>query len=190
MSAAELRKSYAARRDSLSPEERSEKSVAIWKRLVELPEFQAASQALFYISFKSEVETELMRSLSRALGMLVAAPRSEPHSKEMLFHVLGEAESLESGAFGLLQPSAACPEAGLSRSSVALVPGLVFDAACNRLGWGEGYYDRFLSGPGRAVAKVGLAFECQISPALNPEAHDVPLDAVVTESRILRPSRS
>jgi 5-formyltetrahydrofolate cyclo-ligase len=185
MSAAEFRKLYAARRDALSPEARAQKSVEIWKRLAALPVFQAASQALFYVSFRSEVETELMRGMARALGMRVAAPRSETHSKDMAFYELEAEEKLESGSFGLLQPAKPCPLADLSQRSVVLVPGLVFDPGGNRLGWGGGYYDRFLAGKGRALPSIGLAFEAQIAEKVPVQDHDIPVAWIVTEARVL-----
>ena len=72
-------------------------------------------------------------------------------------------------------------------SSVILVPGLVFDAQGNRLGWGGGYYDRFLGGEGRGLPSIGLAFDLQIAEqALLAQAHDIPVDMVVTESRVIQ----
>ena len=188
MSAEALRAAVSKRRDSLSVAERALKSEQIWKRLVELPEFQAASQALFYVSFKSEVETALMRDMARELGMAVAVPRSSQGDRRMTFYYLDNEDELESGPYGILQPPAD-PEkvVELEDLSVILVPGLVFDAKGNRLGWGAGFYDRFLAGEGRGLPSIGLAFDCQLVESISAQPHDVPVSVIVTESRVIRP---
>lgn len=191
---AQIRKIVQHRRDMLSAEDRRHKSDAIWKRLVELPAFQTAELALFYLSFKSEVETEMMRQLTRELGMQVAAPRARPGSNEMHFHLLPEEELTTPGPYGILQPAAELPLADLTRHCVVLVPGSVFDRQGNRLGWGGGHYDRWLAGPGKGLATVGLAFHEQLVDELPAQAHDVPMDWVLTDTETVnaavdRPSR-
>jgi 5-formyltetrahydrofolate cyclo-ligase len=186
--AAELRSEVSRLRDALDEADRLERSERIWKRLVELPEFRASSQALFYVSFKSEVDTFLMRKLAAELDKAVAVPRGRQIDKRMTFYYLDRDEELESGPYGILQPPADSERiVELEDSSVVLVPGLVFDLKGNRLGWGAGFYDRFLSGEGRGLPKLGLAFDCQIVDALPAQPHDVPMDAVVTETRVIRP---
>jgi 5-formyltetrahydrofolate cyclo-ligase len=183
-----LREEIGKRRDALSAQERSTKSEQIWKRLVSLAEFQTASQALFYISFRSEVETSLMVSLSRELGMEVAAPRGLQPEKRMVFYHFANENELQSGPYGILQP-ANNPQniVDLEIPSVILVPGLVFDLRCNRLGWGSGFYDRFLAAEGRGLPKLGLAFDCQVVDEVPVQSHDVPIDVVITETRVIRP---
>ena len=186
MLAAEYRKIYAAKRDALSPLERAEKSEAIFKRLVTLPVFKEASQALFYVSFKSEVDTTFMRQKTRELGITTSAPRLQGQERRMVFHDLGSDEKLEAGPFDVLQPAAdAETVTELQDPSVILVPGLVFDELGHRIGWGQGYYDRFLGSEGRGMPGIGLAFEIQLAEKLPVAEHDVALNWIVTESRII-----
>jgi 5-formyltetrahydrofolate cyclo-ligase len=186
MSAAEYRSIYVLKRDTLTSLERAKKSEEIWKRLATLPVFRERSQALFYVSFKSEVDTTLMRSQARGLGMTVAVPRVQRQGKRMVFHDTGSDEKLEPGDFGVLQP-ADDPETvtELQDASVILVPGLVFDRKGNRLGWGEGYYDRFLAGEGLGLPSVGLAFDIQLAQQVPVNPHDVALNWIVTESGVI-----
>lgn len=178
-----IRQELLRRRDAMPAELRQRGSDAIWRRLVELPAFQGAALALFYVSFGSEVDTALMRDLARELGMTVACPRSVPGDKSMRFHVLSQPEEFSAGPYGILQPVAECPLADLKASrAVVLVPGLAFDRRGNRLGFGGGYYDRWLAGEGRGLATVGLAFQGQLLENLPAEAHDVPVDFVVTDA--------
>jgi 5-formyltetrahydrofolate cyclo-ligase len=181
MDASEMRKRALERRAAMPAALRLQRSDAIWKRLVEVPEFQQAPQALFFITHGSEVETEVMRRLSRELGMVVAAPRAEPSSRAMRFHVLDGDEALIPGPYGILQPSSEAPLAALSPDTVVLVPGSVFDRRGNRLGFGGGYYDRWLAGEGKGLPTVGLAFHEQLVEQVPVQPHDVPLRWIVTD---------
>ena len=186
MLAADYRKIYAAKRDALSDFERAQKSEAIFKRLVTLPVFKQASQALFYVSFKSEVDTTLMRKMTRELGITVSVPRVQTQDKRMVFHDLEGDENPKPGSFMVMEPQAdAETVTELQDASVILVPALVFDAQGNRIGWGQGYYDRFLAGEGRGLPSVGLAFDFQITEDLPVKKHDMAVQWIVTESRIL-----
>lgn len=184
MDAAELRRLTLAKRDAIHASARQAKSDAVWKRLVELQAFQTASQALFYMTHGSEVDTALMRRLARELGMTVAAPRSEPGSKAMHFHLLGEDEDslLTPGPYGILQPAAGTPLAKLGPGTVVLVPGAVFDRQGHRLGLGSGYYDRWLAGEGKGLVTIGLAFGEQVVQQVPTAAHDIDMDFLVTDT--------
>lgn len=181
MSVEEVRRAALAARDALGPAVRQRKSDAIWKRLIELPAFQTASMALFYLSFGSEVDTEMMRRMTRELGMQVACPRSRPGDRSMVFHRLGPDEELSPGPYGILQPASDAPEAVLGPQCVVLVPGVLFDRWGDRLGFGGGYYDRWLAGPGRGLATVGLAFQEQLVDRVQVRAHDRPVDHLLTD---------
>jgi 5-formyltetrahydrofolate cyclo-ligase len=179
--AATLRPILMNRRDQIPEDERARKSDEIWKRLAEVPEFQMAEQALFYISHRSEVDTTFMRRLAREMGLSVCAPRSSPGSRHMQFYVLPEDEPFVSGPYGILQPPDDLPKADLSKPSVVLVPGVGFDRHGNRLGFGGGYYDRWLVGDGKGLPTVALAFDEQVLDAIPVKLHDVPVHLLVTD---------
>jgi len=176
-----IRQDLLQRRDAIQPAMRQAKSDAIWKRLVELPVFQQAEAAFFYVTHGSEVDTSLMRQMARDLGMRVAAPRSKPGDYSMVFHWLDSEDSLLPGAYGILQPEPSAPVAALGPKVVVLVPGVAFDPRGNRIGFGGGYYDRWLTGPGLGAATVGLAFHEQVLAAVEAEPHDRPVDGLVTD---------
>jgi 5-formyltetrahydrofolate cyclo-ligase len=178
-----IRQQLIQRRDALSPSARLAKSDAVWKRLVEFPAFQAADAAFFYVTHGSEVDTTLMRRMARALGMRVAAPRSDPGDHSMAFHWLDSEDALVPGAYGILQPELSTPRAELGEGVVVLVPGVAFDARGNRVGFGGGYYDRWLAGPGRGLRTVGLAFDEQLVGSVGVLPHDRPVDGLVTDLR-------
>lgn len=178
---ATLRPLLIHRRDMLAELDRARKSDEIWKRLAEVPAFQMAEQALFYVSHGSEVDTTMMRRLTREMGLTVCAPRSRPGDRHMQFHVLPEDEPFSSGPYGILQPADDLPLADLSRPSVVIVPGVGFDRRGNRLGFGGGYYDRWLAGDGKGLPTVALAYHEQMVDAIPVRIHDVPVQFVITD---------
>ncbi len=183
--AATLRPLLIHRRDMLATEDRARKSDEIWKRLAEVPAFQMAEQAYFYISHGSEVDTAMMRRLAREMGLTVCAPRSRPGDHHMQFHVLPEDEPFSSGPYGILQPAAELPLADLSKSGVVLVPGVGFDRHGNRLGFGGGYYDRWLAGDGKGLPTIALAYSEQILESIPVKLHDVPVQFIVTDKETI-----
>jgi 5-formyltetrahydrofolate cyclo-ligase len=183
--AATLRRLLINRRDMLSADERARKSDALWKRLAEVPAFQLAEQALFYISHGSEVDTTMMRRLAREMGMTVCAPRSLPGNRTMHFHVLPEDELFVSGPYGILQPPEELPLADLGKPSVVLVPGVGFDRQGNRLGFGGGYYDRWLAGEGKGIPTVALSFAEQMVESIPVQEHDIPMQVILTDAEMV-----
>ena len=95
----------------------------------------------------------------------------------------GEA-ALAAGAFGIGEPTGR-RFAAYDTIDVAVVPGLAFDAAGNRLGYGQGTYDRLLGALPRGCRKIGLCFEAQLAPAVPTEPHDIPMDFLLTENRLI-----
>ncbi len=183
--AAALRRLLINRRDMLGVAERSAKSDAIWKQLVEVPAFQGAEQALFFISHNSEVDTTMMRRMTRQMGMTVCAPRSQPGNRSMQFYVVPDEEAFESGPYGILQPMASLVLADLRKPSVVIVPGVGFDRKGNRIGFGGGYYDRWLAAEGKGLPTVALAYDEQIVEKIPVQAHDVPVQVIVTDKETL-----
>lgn len=93
---------------------------------------------------------------------------------------------LEKGVLGLLEPKKECKRL-LNPEDIDLivVPGIAFDILKNRIGYGAGYYDRFLKTTREDCLKVGVAFELQILDKINTQEHDVPLNAIITEKRVI-----
>jgi len=185
MDAAELRKNALQVRKEMPALLRSKSSDSILRRLQEMPLLRGASQVLCFISHGSEVETAPLRQALRASGKIVAAPRCEVGAKKLHFYVLDEPEALAPGAYGILEPSAAARPVDLSLPSVVLVPGSVFDRRGNRLGMGQGYYDRWLASEGRALPSIGLAFEAQLAPHVPVTSLDIPVHWLVTENEVI-----
>lgn len=176
---AALRKELLARRNSLP--DREEKSRAIRRAVLALEAWGAADAILLYLSAGSEPDTWDLLDQAWKQGKAVCAPRCLDGQGRMAFYRMPSPEALVPGRFGLWEPDPArCAPVGEISRGLCLVPGIAFDRAGYRLGYGKGYYDRFLAA--HPVETVGLCFGELVLPSLPRELTDRPVGRLVTEA--------
>lgn len=180
----ELRRLFLHTRAQMPVEEARAYAGAIHARLLAMPEVAATPLVLTYVSAKNnEVDTkELIRALLN-MGKAVAVPRTMG-TGQMEWLRIDSLEELLPARFGLLEPPDN-PSKHIASvvTTVVLVPGLAFTPQGFRIGFGGGYFDRFLCDfPGTSI---GLAYDRQITGSFAPESHDVPVRYIVTESQLL-----
>lgn len=180
-----LREERLAAREALSEQERSVLDDRITQKLLATSEYVEATTVLTYVSVSSEVSTRMF--IERALrdGKTVAVPRCLPgHCLE--FVAVTSLDQLITAPFGLLEPPKELPALTEEQmdASICIVPALLVDIKGYRLGYGAGFYDRFLSTyPGK---KICLAYQQNLSQTMLPHtAFDVAVDLVITESDVL-----
>lgn len=176
----ELRAKYRGIRENLDPEEKRRWDEAIFCRLVNSPFYRSAKTLLCFVSTGIEVDTHALLRRAFADGKRVAVPKCLDRSGNMDFFVIRSMEDLKPALFGLLEPDEhTAPRLGDYRDSVCILPAFAFDADGYRIGFGKGYYDRFLQKyPG---VKVGVCYNACIAPALPRGRFDVAADYVVTQ---------
>jgi len=180
-----LRKKIMDTRKSLPDSDVLEKSKQIKKRLYKMKEFQQASMILFYVSYNNEVYTHDMIKESLSSGKNVVVPITNKEKHCLVLSKLNNWEDLECSTYSILEPKKNCiREVSLDKIDLILVPGVVFDESGNRIGHGTGYYDKLLKNSKNA-SHIGLAFEVQIVDSIPVEEHDVKVDKIVTEDRIV-----
>lgn len=184
-----LRSRYLGYRNSLSTRERREKSARIWEMLKQEAVFQKAQIVLVYMDYRSEVmTTELVRELLSVREKRVFAPKVE--GMDIRFYEVESMDDLTDGYQGIREPSAAgeklfTEEMSKELDCLILVPGAVFDRERGRMGYGKGFYDRYLAAfPG--LISAALAFDCQIARKVPVEEHDKRPDMIITETEIIR----
>lgn len=189
-----LRTSFKRLRTALSSEERARIDAAIAQRVCNAPEFQNAQVIASYLSFGAEVETRGIIERAWREGKTVALPRCVPASRCMRWYLVDSFEGLERRAFGMQEPAedpAREIDPAAKKGVLAIVPALAIDEQGFRLGYGGGYYDAFLAG--FSGVSVCLCREAQVVENLAAlgarERYDIPVDAVVTETRCLRAHR-
>ena len=167
-------------RNSLPKKDILEMSRKIQDNLFGLSQYANSRTVMFFVSFSSEVDTHGM--IKEALkNKVVVVPKVLHHEIEP--SVIIDFDNLIPGKFGILEPIDLMKTA-YKNIGLVLVPGIAFDREGHRIGYGFGYYDRFLAKVPKAI-KIGLAFDFQIAGNIPKEAHDVPVDLVVTEERVV-----
>lgn len=189
----ELRKEILARRNALSLQERAEKSTQIANKVIALAEFQKSNKILLYAPIRSEVETDAIDLEARKWGKDVYYPRVL--GSEMEFYLVEEMSTLEHGSFGIREPKLEPAKQFVPKEQdeiFILMPGAVFDEDGNRIGYGGGYYDKFLEWlagkvPAGQICKVAVGFACQMveQGRIVRETHDIRVDYIVTENQVV-----
>ena len=175
-----IREELIKKRDKLGVYEVFKKSNDIISKLVSLQEFKKAKKLLCYISFDNEVYTHgLIKKYVKEKDIAVPVVRGN----ELILSYIKEWGELTTGAYGILEPKE-IRKANLNDIEIAIIPGIAFDNRGYRIGYGKGYFDRLLSKMN--ALKIALAFDFQILDEVPEEKHDVRMDMIITEKRILQ----
>ena len=175
------RRTILSLRDGLAPSLRAAASAAIAERAFELIVARRPSPAVIglYAPKGSEVDTAALDERLRAAGYGVAYPRILDDRRELGFRTAA-IDELAPARFGLREPGPG-PLVALDAIDAFVVPGIAFDRAGGRIGWGRGHYDATLAAAPRAL-RIGLAFACQVIEGVPRDPHDIHLHYVVTEA--------
>ena len=182
-----FRETIFQQRDALTAEQIREKSLKIADQLYSLSLYIQAGTVMFFLSFRSEVDTRPAVEKSMALGKQVCIPKAIPKTREMIpSQLLDWEQDLVPGAYDIPEPR---PEklrpVEPAQIDLLIVPGVAFDLRGNRLGYGGGYYDRFFPLLRPKIPLVALAFELQIVSAVPVEEWDRQVHCIVTENRVI-----
>lgn len=178
-----LKNEVILKREFLPKEELLRKSAEIKEKLFSLDEFKDSKTVMFYMSIKNEVYTHDMVKEALA-SKKVAVPVVDNANGEIFPSEIKSFSELSVGTLGILEPKMEFmrklpPE----EIDLIIVPGIAFDCRGHRIGYGKGCYDKLLKKT-KAI-RVGLALELQIINEVPKEAHDVPMDKIITEKRII-----
>lgn len=188
-----LREKLLRRRNTIPSALKVRKEASIEKRLFDLDEFKKAKSVLLYVSFRSEVDTTRYLQDIIKLGKKLILPVVDSRHKVLKLYEVKDTSELEPGYMGIPEPgikeSRRC---ALKDIDLVVIPGTGFDLKGNRLGYGGGYYDRLLSYESKQLARVenhiptiALAFEEQIGEEIPAEPHDIKVDMIITDKRLI-----
>jgi 5-formyltetrahydrofolate cyclo-ligase len=180
---AALRAHIRARLEKISPAVRAVESIELRERLqAQIP---SAHTILFYAPLPDELDVWPMLELSLALGTNCALPFFDAEKKAYgARRIQNLATEITTGKFGVREPAASCTKIPLDQFDLVLVPGMAFDLSGNRLGRGQGFYDRLLANA--SGIKCGVCHDFQLLESLPTEPHDAKVDFIFTPSRGVR----
>ncbi len=174
-------------RGALSEAERERLAVAVRARALELPELAAAESVMLFASFRTELDTAPIADWVLGAGKSLCLPRILGPRRMAAYRVTDLGADLMPGKWDIPEPREGLPEVPPETIDLVFVPGSAFDEEGHRCGWGGGFYDNFLPLTRPGTPRVALAFEVQLVPGICCEPHDLPVTAIVTERRVIRP---
>ena len=179
-----LRQQMLGKRNSLSQEELLKKSRHIQRRLLDLREYQQAHIICFYVSYGHEVFTHELIKRCLMKGKQVVVPLSHPETHTLSLSLLKKWDDLAPGTYHILEPKKEAQHIiDVGALELIIVPGVAFDYKGNRIGHGKGYYDNLLTTTN--ALSIGLAFEFQLVESIPADSHDIAVDMIITEKRIV-----
>lgn len=178
----ELREFYKEKRRSLTQKE--QKDLLILNNFKQSSLYLSCKSLFVYVSGKIEVDTRRLIGCALKSGKKVACPVCDTNECTIKFYYINSLSELKCGAYGIEEPDISlCAEATADKETVVIVPGLSFDLNGYRLGFGKGYYDRFISS-NTEPTYVGLCYSDCICKALPNNEYDKKVSAFVTEEKI------
>ena len=173
---ASIRKSVLKKMKGLELENKRKADQALIQRLRSLPAYQAASVIATYLSFPHEVDTSFLIDAAQEDGKQVVIPKTYP--KGCMEFVAYDPQNLKPTAFGLLEPEDATQAVDQSKIDLIHVPGVAFQKDGYRIGYGGGYYDRYLADfDGATVSTIYACQEVDFAPA----PHEIPVQEVIVD---------
>lgn len=183
---AHIRKEILQKRNQLLFTEQVDKSKAITEFLVNMKAFIESDFILLYENYKNEVMTNDIFKIAVSAGKKVAYPRVD--GDDMDFYVVNTKAQLHEGYKGIFEPDEGCEIVDTEDISLhnvfMILPGAAFDRLGNRIGYGKGFYDKYLDKM-PYIKTVALAYELQIADEIPYETHDRQVEYIVTENRII-----
>lgn len=175
----DLRRHYRAIREGLSPDTVQAASIAVCRTLAEWPHLQTAQYVLTYLAFQNELDLSYLFEVLPRIHW--AVPRVD--RQELALHAY-QPERLVRHRFGMLEPAADLPRVDARILDLVLVPGVAFDRRGGRLGFGGGFYDRFLLTT--PALRVGITYDPCVAEALPMTERDQRMDWIVTPTEQIR----
>jgi 5-formyltetrahydrofolate cyclo-ligase len=187
-----LREKLLKRRDSIPPEQKVLQETSIERKLFDLDIFKKSTCILMYVSFRSEVNTRRFLDDILKMGKKLILPVVDARHKGLKLYEVKDDSELAPGYMGIPEPNVReNRRVTIKDVDLVVIPGTGFDIQGNRLGYGGGYYDRLLSFESKQLAEVehiptvALAFEEQIGEEIPAEPHDIQVDMIITDKRLI-----
>jgi len=178
----EIRAEVKRNRRDASPEQIRENSNLICEKFLSLPEYKEAQVVFAYMDCKNEVETKKVIEQCWKDGKTIAVPKV--FGETMKYYVISSYDDLEEGYFGIPEPKHESLQEIVCEDGLMILPGVAFDVYRHRVGYGGGFYDRYLEAH-PDMKKIAFAFEFQMFEEVPFEEFDRQPEKIITEKRII-----
>jgi 5-formyltetrahydrofolate cyclo-ligase len=181
-----IRKQIIEHRDSIDINTKNQWDANIFNSLIKSEWYKKANTIFAFVSFKSETDTHKIIKYAIQDKKTICVPRIKSKQKGIEIFKIDSFYQLEKGYFGILEPIESCLAVDSKDIDLILMPGVAFDRQGGRLGYGAGFYDRFLSNMNNNVDKIAVAYHFQVLDNIPMDEHDVRINGIVTEEEIIR----
>ena len=180
-----LRKEFLKKRNAMSDKERADADASAFEIFLDLSCYKTADTILLYYPIKNE--PNVLKIAERALKdkKRIAFPRCHKETRKMTFHTVTSLSELEEGAYGIPEPKESAKEVDRACAALCVIPALAIDKDGFRLGYGGGYYDRFLDSFDGITASI--VYSDLLVDELPADDHDWPVDIIITEKEVFSP---
>ena len=180
-----LRAEYKIKRAALDAEIKRQRDAKICERALSLVSFRCADYVLMYSAQENEICVDSLAKEALRQGKKVAFPVCDAENHTMSYHFVSSLSELSVGTYGIREPDKGAPSYSVEScrgSAICFVPGLVFDTHGYRVGYGKGYYDRFLSG--FCGSRIGIVYSDFILPEVPRGRYDERVDMLIGEKGV------
>ena len=180
----DFRKQVIESRKNKDSEFISINSQIITEKLLSMDCLQQANTVMLYLDFNNEVKTDQLITKLISLRKTVASPVTIKDERKLIpYEIINLKEGINLGAYGIREPNKNISnEIDVKNIDVLIVPAVAYDKNCYRLGYGGGYYDRFIERLRDDAITIGIAFDLQLFDSIPKEEHDAQLNYIITES--------
>lgn len=186
MNKAKLRKEFLQKRSSLDDFSLKQINNKIFQRFINSKIYKDSNNIMIYISFDTEVNTHIIIDHIISQGKKVIVPITDSENKKLIPSELHSMNELELGFYNILTPKKEFIRVfNPDDIDLIVVPGIVFDKKGYRIGYGGGYYDRFLKNLS-STYKISLCYDFQLIDSVPNEDYDILIDSILTEKRIIK----
>ena len=175
-----VREEIIKKRNNLLPEIKKEYDALIFKQLIESDIYNKSKKIFTYVSFGSEVDTKKFINYAISDNKDIYVPKTDKVNKEMLAIKINSLNNMDVDKWGILEPKDVDKSKVGDNFDLIIMPGVAFDINGNRIGYGGGYYDKYISKINDTCIKLALAYELQIVKNIKSEIHDIKVDFIIT----------
>lgn len=175
-----LRKEMKNKRNNLSLKTREQFNLNIFNNFVNSTYYKISNNIFIFVSYNNEVDTHKIINQAIEDGKNVFVPKVISKEDGMIAVKINSLDDLDTGHYGILEPKNYCLETNPSEIDLAVIPGLAFDLNGGRLGYGGGYYDRFLTLIKDSCIKIALAYDFQVIDCVPMQENDIKIDGIIT----------
>lgn len=176
-----LRKEMMNKRNSISENDKKERDVCILNKFLQTLEYKNSKVIFIYIGYSSEIDTSNFIKRFIEDKKVVCVPRTNYKKKYMDAVIIHSLDNLSKDKYGILEPDEDINPIEVDAIDLVILPGLAFDNKGGRLGYGGGYYDKYLSNISDNAVKVALCYDFQVIDTVPMEEHDICTDLLITD---------